>query len=261
MKFGVCCSPNIEKIAVLERAGFDYYETNLTNISAMTGEAFETFLADAATVSIPCEASNCFIPGDYKISIPGADTTKLREYAKTALERAARLGVRSVVFGSGGARRIPIDMRKEDGQDKIVAFLRDIVGPEADKYGIRIAVEPLNSKEDNAINSVLEGVSVARRTQCKNVRTLADIYHMLLDNDPIEALANYPGDIIHAHISSPSRKFPRNDDGYSYTPFLNALVEAGCERCSVEAETDDFEGDVYKSLAVLRAWEAYARSK
>lgn len=255
MKFGVCCSPNIQKIAVLERAGFDYYETNLSNISAMTDKEFEAFLVDASSLSIPCEASNCFIPGEHKITIPGADTAQLKEYTKKALERAARLGVRSAVFGSGGARRIPKDMRKEEGQDKIVAFLRDIVSPEAEKYGIRMAVEPLNSKEDNAINSVAEGVAVARRTQRQNIRTLADIYHMLLDNDPIDALKKYPGDIIHAHISSPSRKFPRPDDGYSYALFLNALTAAGCERCSVEAGTDDFEGDVIKSLAVLRAWE------
>lgn len=254
MKFGTCIGTDEEKIKISKEAGFDYIETNLTNITAMSDREFEGFLKTLEQNDIPCEASNCFIPSDYKLVGESVDYISISAYVAKALARAERLGIKTAVFGSGGARRVPDGVTREEAHKKIIYFLKEIVAPEAFKYGIRIAIEPLNSQVCNCLNSVLEGAAVARATGCDNVETLADLYHIYIDNDPLDKIARLKDEVIHAHIANPvARCYPAPGDGFDYAPFFNALKAVGCERCSVEADSKDFVNDATKALAVLRA--------
>jgi len=258
MKFGVCVGTDAEKIKVLKDTGFDYVETNLTDIATISEEDFEAFLLALKTIDIPCEASNCFIPGEYKLVGKDIDYEKISAYVSKALSRASRAGIKSAVFGSGGARRVPEGVSRADAHKQITYFLKEIVSPEAAKYGIRIAIEPLNKQECNCLNSVHEGVAIAKVTGCDNIKTLADLYHVYLENDKMEDIAALKGEIIHAHIANPvGRCYPAPGDGFDYASFINALKAAGCERCSVEAGTKDFGNEAQKALAVLRTINNY----
>ena len=44
MKFGACVGTDADKIKVLKEAGFDYVETNMTDIATISDEEFEAFL-------------------------------------------------------------------------------------------------------------------------------------------------------------------------------------------------------------------------
>ena len=254
MKFGACVGTDAEKIKILKEAGFDYAETNMTDIATISDEEFNAFLLALKENDIPCEASNCFIPGEYKLVGDAVDYTAISEYVAKALERASRVGIESAVFGSGGARRVPDGVSREDAHKQLAYFLKEIVSPEAAKYGIRIAIEPLNKKECNCLNSVLEGVAVAEATGCDNIKTLADLYHVFLENDQMADIAALKGKIIHAHIANPvGRCYPAPGDGFDYAPFMKALNEAGCTRCSVEAGTKDFAKEAVLALSVLKA--------
>lgn len=254
MKFGTCIGTDQEKIKVSKDAGFYYVETNLTNITAMRDREFEEFLKALEQNDIPCEASNCFIPSEYKLIGESVDYKSISAYVAKALARANRLGIKTAVFGSGGARRVPDGVTREEAHKQIIYFLKEIVGPQASEYGIRIAIEPLNSQVCNCLNSVLEGVAVARATGCDNIKTLADLYHVYLDNDPLDKIAQLKGEVIHAHIANPvARCYPAPGDGFDYVPFFNTLKAVGCERCSIEADTKDFTNDATKALAVLKS--------
>jgi D-psicose/D-tagatose/L-ribulose 3-epimerase len=254
MKFGACVGTDAEKIKVIKDAGFDYAETNMTDIATVSDEEFEAFLLALKTNDIPCEASNCFIPGEYKLVGDNVDYASISAYVAKALERASRAGIQSAVFGSGGARRVPEGVSREDAHKQIAYFLKEIVSPEAAKYGIQIAIEPLNKTECNCLNSVLEGVALADSIGCDNIKTLADLYHVFLENDPLDEIAALKGKIIHSHIANPvGRCYPAPGDGFDYAPFMKALREAGCTRCSVEAGTKDFAKEAPLALAVLKA--------
>jgi len=255
MKFGACVGTSGEKIKVMKDAGFDYVETNLTEITAMSDEDFEAFLAVLNENDIPCEASNCFIPGEYKLVGKDVDYRKISAYVSKALGRASRAGIQSAVFGSGAARKIPDGISKEEAHKQLIYFLKEIVSPEAEKYGIRIAIEPLNKKECNCLNSVVEGVAVAKATGCDNIKTLADLYHVYLEEDQMDQIAAYQGEIIHSHIANPvGRCYPLPGDGFDYAPFIKALEKAGCTRCSIEAGTKDFNTEAPLALNLLRTF-------
>ncbi|MCL1887409.1 MAG: hypothetical protein FWF96_00880, partial [Kiritimatiellaeota bacterium] len=73
MRFGWCCGPR--ETAALKSAGFDYFEWSVPGLlMPLAGEAaFEAALGEADAAVLPCEALNCMVPGDLKITGPDAD--------------------------------------------------------------------------------------------------------------------------------------------------------------------------------------------
>src|SRR5262249_25937777 len=52
-------------------------------------------------------AATLFLPATLKVTGPAIDRDRQHAYVEKAFDRLARLGVEVVVFGSGGARRVP----------------------------------------------------------------------------------------------------------------------------------------------------------
>lgn len=257
MRFGICVGTDAKKIEILSKTGFDYFETNTTEITTASDTAFSEFAACIEKFALPCEAANCFVPGEIRLSASEPDYASISEYVKKAFLRASQCGVKTIVFGSGKARGVPEGVTTAEAFNKLVFFLREIVAPQADLYAIDLAVEPLNKNECNIINSVPDGIALADAVSEARVKTLADLYHMYLENDSMEALAATKKKIIHAHIANPvKRRFPQPGDGFDFAPFLKALQSAGCPRCSVEAGCDDFAADAPAALEAILAANA-----
>ena len=70
----------------------------------------------------------------------GSRTFELVVNVKTAKE----LGLKIIVFGSGGARKVPEGFSQDEAYKQLVEFAKRIA-PEAKKRGIVVAVEPLRS--------------------------------------------------------------------------------------------------------------------
>ena len=105
MKFGTCVGMDPERIAVSGKVGFDYVETNMTELALADDDKLSKFINALQESGIPCEASNCFIPGDrYRIVGENVDYPSIAEYVDLALERAGKVGLKSAVFGSGGGQ-------------------------------------------------------------------------------------------------------------------------------------------------------------
>lgn len=257
MRFGICVGTDAKKIEILSKTGFNYFETNTTEITTAGDAAFSEFAACIDKFGLPCEAANCFVPGEIRLSAAQPDYAAISEYVKKAFLRASQCGVKTIVFGSGKARGVPEGMTTAAAFEKLAYFLKEIVAPQAERYAIDLAVEPLNKNECNIINSVCDGIELADAAAHARIKTLADLYHMYLEDDSMEALAATRGKIIHAHIANPvKRRFPQPGDGFDFVPFLKAIQSAGCPRCSVEAGCDDFATDAPAALEALLAANA-----
>lgn len=262
MKFGACVGMDTDKLAVIKAAGYDYAETSSSAIQAASQEDFEAFCTAAKQLDMPVEAANNFVPGRIALVGESRATAAITDYLNSLMPRAAKLGVKTIVFGSGGARHIPDGMDKQEGQKYLIDFLRSFAGPIAAKHGVSIAIEPLRSKEDNAINTVHEGVEIVKQVNLPNVKVLADLYHMACESEDFEYLCSLDSMLLHTHTSTPvggekRRRFMLPDDGYDQLPFLAAVSATQCPRCSVEASTDDFAHDAPLSLKVIK--DALAR--
>jgi sugar phosphate isomerase/epimerase len=243
------------RIDALAKLGYDYAELPLAQMMALDEREFSRRIrARLRDAGLPCEASNNFFPKEYALTGPDANHSRALEYAQRALDRAAEIGVRRVVFGSAGARNMPDGWPERSGFDQLVSFLQRIA-PLAGERGIRIVIEPLNRLESNLINRLEECVALAVATGRDEVGVLADYYHMRLGFEPLEHVRMAKGSLGHAHIARPlGRSIPSDGDGEPYDILFREFTGIGYdERVSVEAyATADFEAAALAALAVLR---------
>ena len=255
MKFGMCVqNPQIDFIDEIAAMGYEYIEGRFNLFTDCDEELVEKMRAALERNNIKCEACNCFIPGNLKLTGDSVDEEALRAHIEKGMSGASRLGCKIVVFGSGGARNIPDTITREEGKKQIEHFLRDIVAPIAEKYDITVVTEPLRSSETNVLNTVHEAVTMADRVGKKNIASLGDLYHMYAENETPESITEFVGKVKHCHIADVTdRSYPFEGDEYDYSRFIKAMEEVGCERCSVEGRTDDYIGDSKKAIELLRS--------
>lgn len=260
MRFGMCLGiGEPERVSVVKNAGYDYIECGFAGLSQESDEIFDAFAAALSENGIRCEAANGFFPGNFKLLGPEKDEALLRAYVEKGMERGSRIGLKTVVLGSGRARDIPEGMDFKTAFNEIAATIRDVAAPIAEKYDIDIAVEPLRAAESTIIHTVTEGVMLAAAAGRANVYGLADLYHMAGSGDTADDVRALAGCIRHSHIANPGerdgkvRMFPCEADEYDYRSFLAALTEAGCTRCSVEGRCDDFDTECVRAIRALKA--------
>lgn len=257
MKIGVC--GGFDRVSTVAKCGYDYLETNFRNLAMASDDDFQSFLSELKNSNITCEAANCFIPGDMKVTGENVDYESLKEYLAIGYKRAAEAGIKVVVFGSGGARNIPDGYSYKDATNDIIRFVKEYAGPMAAEYGIDLVFEPLRKKETNIINTVKEGAMLASAINLPNVGSLGDLFHMHVEGDTYDDVRELKGILRHAHISYPEstdrRVFMKESDNFDYKGFFDALKDAGCERVSIEARTDDFETDAREAIKVMNKYK------
>ena len=114
IKIGICTS--IDNIDLIEKIGYDYLETSLAGLAAMSETEYAAALAKVHNAHIKVEACNGMLPAEVRVTGPDVSAQKIHDYLDHAFARASKLGVKTVVFGSAGARNVP------DGFDFAVAW-------------------------------------------------------------------------------------------------------------------------------------------
>jgi sugar phosphate isomerase/epimerase len=253
MLWGVCGDPAMARIA--RQAGYDYFEWSVGGLLHPREEesVFQAALAQVKEVNLPCPALNVFVPGDLKITGPEANLEALERYVSTALYRAEIAGVETIVFGSGGARRIP------DGCDRAVAHRQlvnfcQMLGPIACQHGVTIVIEPLNVGETNVLNTVGEGGDLAREVNHPNIRLLVDGYHWGKDHDTAEGILKNAPLLRHAHIATAEGRRPPHV-GDECGDFLQVLKSAGYQgRVSIEGNIEHPAEELPAAFEILQKW-------
>ena len=213
MRYGNCIShKDFNKIKILKAVGFDYIETGLSGLYASSPQEIAYFIGVMNENKITCEAVNVFFPGEIALAGENADFAKAQDYVSEVCEKTKNAGFKIAVFGSGRARYCPEGFPKERAIEQIIKVTGDILAPAAEKYNFIIAIEELNKGETNTINSLSEAEYVAEQVNHKNIKVLADIYHIDKEGDTLASLKD-ASLLAHCHISSPvTRKYPHATD-------------------------------------------------
>ena len=269
MKFGYCVSMGAqdpagigyERIPALRKMGFDYVEMPVAQVMNLKEQAFRSGpLAMVERCGLPCLRMNNFFPGSYRLTGPEADHDSALSYAQAAFERAARLGVQVVVFGSSGARNRPCGTPKQNGLDQLASLLARMA-PMAKAHGITIAIEHLNRQESNLIHLFSEGCALARRVNDPHVGALLDTFHMNLSGETYGDILEGGALLRHVHIARTlGRSLPCPGDEEDYGLLFQTLKRAGYDGCvSLEAFVrKDFESEAEAAINHLRALQSGA---
>ena len=248
MKFGFCADLwNMPMLDAIQTAGFDFVEFPLREIAALSEDDFLRLL----DLKIPCLVCNIFFP-DMPLVGPNHNKKEIFAYTEKALSRAARLGVKKVVLGSGSARTAPKGYDITDAMNdlrKLLEYLNN------NSKGITICLEPLNRTETNTI--IIYETAVAMTYDLDNIKITFDLYHALMENRPSSDILLAPEKLGHLHIAySEERLVPSpNDNMSAYTSFAKAVKQSGYnETISIEGslKSDDIQKEIYDSLVMLK---------
>jgi len=252
-QWGVCTG--LENVPKLQAAGYDYIELGVQRFLAPQSSRadFEKNLQEAQSLKAPLYACNSFLPSSLICVGPAADHPAILSYAETAFQRAQTAGIGLIVFGSGSSRKIPDGFDPAQARQQFVQLLKKM-GPIAEKYGVIIAIEPLNKKECNFINTVAEGTAIAKEASHPNIRVLADFYHMALEDESPDSI-RAAGDLLaHCHIAEKEgRRWP-GAAGFDFTGYFKALKDIHYRgRISIEGRADDFDRQLSEALAYMKS--------
>jgi sugar phosphate isomerase/epimerase len=244
---------NTDDLEKAKRIGFDFAELLVRNFTAMSDEDFAKFLEKHKAVGLPTPVGNNFLPADLKLVGPEIDKEKQMAFVKKAFERAQKLGMKVIVLGSGGARKIPEGYSQEEGWKQLVDFAKRIA-PEAKKRGVVVAVEPLQKGETNVVNTAADGLKWVKEVNHPNFQLMVDFYHLSLEKEDPTILVTGKKHIKHLHIANPYlRQFPMSSDEFDYSAFFGTLKKINYQgTLTIEGRTEKYDEEGPKALAFLR---------
>lgn len=267
--FGVCRP--LSDASILKSVGYDFIECDVASslIPTKDGDAWKRQCDLIASLPIPLRACNCLIPASYRLTGPKSDHASALNYVETIMERAEQVGVKYLVFGSGGARNVPGDFLSKNGKmrpdvEKGVAqfteFCRAISKRSLALKNVTIVIEPLRPNESNIVNYVWQAHQICNDVNSPRVQVLADFYHMMMGRESANSIVSAASSLKHCHIAEfRSRAFPGSNGAMNekYRPYFDALKSIGytggvsCE-CGWGAK-NDFIKNLETSLNVMRS--------
>ena len=254
MRIGVCTDLN--EAEMLAEIGFDYVEYGFGRLCGLPKDEFEELARRNDASPIHIEACNGFCPAELRLTGADMNLQAIRDYTAAGLKRAAKLGVRIVVVGSGKARAFPEKYGRARAAGDFARSMR-IIGDLAAAHGVLAVVEPLNSRETNLISSVAEGAAFVRSLSHPAVGLLADFYHMRAEGESMESIAEAGKLMRHFHIANfnGGRVYPAKPDEDDYAAFFGAIRRAGADaRVSIEGITRNLAADAPAAYRVLHGF-------
>ena len=262
--FGTCIWG--DTAALVKSVGYDFVEMGVADAFGPDRDAewWKRRRDKLCALPLPLRSCNGFLPGKFRLTGPKADPEPALAYGETALRRAEEVGVKTVVFGSGGARNVPGDSTGErpdveKGARQYADFCRELCRRVADLETVRLVIEPLRPNETNIVNYVWQGVQICEDVNSPRLRQLADIFHMMMGRESAASIVAAGRWLKHCHIASfGTRSFPGSDPETvgRLKPYFEALKSIGytggvsCE-CGW-GEAKDLEKNLEIALKTMR---------
>ena len=206
-----------------------YVEVSIANSFSPRTVSEDRFRGIAERIrssSVNIRSANVFIPGNLKLVGPDVDEAAVLAYVDTVMQRCNQAGVKLIVLGSGGARRIP------PGFDSLTAARQfiSIAGKIADlasKYQRVIALENLNHTETNFILTLGQAIAIAKAVDRPSFKVNADIYHMLMEQESPEVILTAGDLLANVHIAEKEERAYPGKRGTDFKPFFRAMKAIG----------------------------------
>lgn len=202
MRLGCCGS--IDDATKIQAAGFDFLEVNVQAVlkGDEPGSVWDASAPRFEALPLPIEAANSLVPGHRPIVGPQRDLVGLQDYMQRVAKRAQIVGIRRLVFGSGGARKRPEGVDAATADEHLAEFTR-MAGEVCAHHEVLLVIEHLNQKETNTLNRLAQARSLCERVNVPGVRILVDSYHYGLEHETDDAVLALGDRLRHVHIAEP----------------------------------------------------------
>lgn len=185
---------------------------------------------------IACSGLHYIFDGSVKLATADPElNAKCLSYLCKIIDVAADMEAETVIVGSGGTTR-----SVDAGENRNEAILRmaDVIhkaGEYAQAKNVVLAMEAINRYETNTLNTMAEATAFARLADHPNVRTMADTYHINIEEaNPVQSMRTYGGYLQNLHLADSNRHAPGTGH-IDFKALADALTETGFNKyCSFE---------------------------
>jgi sugar phosphate isomerase/epimerase len=114
------------------------------------------------------------------------------------------------------------EVAQETARGHLSAALEEL-GERAKSLGVPLLYEPLNRYETNLVVTLADGVRFLRNLKTRNVKLLADLYHMNIEEADLGAALRDAGDAVgHVHLADSNRR-PAGNGHTDFAAIASAL--------------------------------------
>lgn len=227
--------------SLLHSAGYDYIEENVQKLLSpfIAEDTFQLHLAQLRKLQCKVEVCNSFFPGEIRLTGDNVNEQQVLTYVQGVMSRAKQAGIRLIVLGSGGSRRLPDNYNKDTATQQFIRLCRKMAVV-AGKYDCVIAIENLNSTETNFVNTLAEADAIVTAVKHPNFKLTADIYHMLKEHESPDMIGKARKNLVHCHIAEREKRTAPGSTGDDVAPYIAALASIQYTgRISLECRWDN----------------------
>ncbi|HEY0057316.1 MAG TPA: sugar phosphate isomerase/epimerase family protein [Pedobacter sp.] len=189
---------------------------------SISKEQFEANLKQIRAAKCKVFMCNVLFPGRIKIAGPDVNEEKVLQYLDSVLKRAEQAGIKNLILGSGGPRRLPDNYDLVKAKKHFAALARKMAMA-AKRHRVRIIFENLNSKETNFINTLKDAAEIVRSVNHPNFKLNADIYHMMNENESPDAILKAGKLIVYCEVAEKEKRTFPGVTGDDFKPYFRAL--------------------------------------
>lgn len=263
------------------RLGFDALEIFPPSAAALNPEAVNALIKQHGLSVAAVGTGGGWVIHKLHLCLPDADARqRAKDFIRGIIEVAARLGAPAIIGSMQG--RWGEGVSREQALGRLAEALNEL-GEHADGLGQPLLYEPLNRYETNLFNRLGPTVDFLKSLRTPNVKILADLFHMNIEEADIAgAIRGAAGFIDHVHFVDSNRRAV----GMGHTefaPIVAALRDIGyagylsaeafplpdaatCARTQIETirrhlrDSGDLRTDAMKGCGKSSAWELGERA-
>ncbi len=233
-----------EKFQYVKDLGFDGFEIDGNLLVQNLEEIKAAIKTTGLPVSTACGGYDGWI-GDF------IEERRLRglEEIKTILHALKEVGGKGIVVPAAWGMftyRLPpmTSPRSTEGDFAAVSASLIELDKVAGETGTTVFLEPLNRYQDHMINTLQDAQNYIDKNELKNVKIIADFYHMNIEEDGIsEALTVHQKDVKHIHLADNHRYQP-GSGALDFKKHFDTLKELGYDgymtfECRIRSENPE----------------------
>lgn len=194
--------------------GFDAVEVFAPDATVLTDGRLGRLLADSGLRLAAAGTGAGWVRHRLRLTDPDAAVrTAAREFVCSMVRGAAQHGAPAIVGSMQG--RWGDGVTREQALDWLAEEMTAIAGVAAGA-GVPVLIEPLNRYETNMLVTLADGLALRQRIGSPQVKLLADLYHMNIEEASMEGALREAGTAVgHVHFADSNRRAA----GFGHTDF------------------------------------------
>ncbi|MBS0262698.1 MAG: sugar phosphate isomerase/epimerase, partial [Planctomycetes bacterium] len=205
--------------------GFDAVEVFPPSPDAVAPATLRKLLDDNGLALAAVGTGAGWVKQKLHLTLPDpAARDRARAYIRAIIDFAGPFGAPAIIGSMQGRHSDEIDPVTAQ---RLLADALEELGEYARQYQVPLIFEPINRYETNLVNSLGTGTELLSALSTKNVRLLADLFHMNIEEVDSAAALRAAGALIgHVHFVDSNRR-PAGLGHIDYRPIVAALESIG----------------------------------